>query len=70
MLWTGEIRHSCIAESMGGKVEKKLLFTGFLKIGTDSGDDPSRLTGVLWKLSEVTSALQGHCLPQPLPMIT
>jgi len=55
---------------MGGKVEKKLLFTGFLKIGTDSGDDPSRLTGVLWKLSEVTSALQGHCLPQPLPMIT
>ena len=45
MLWNREIGHSCIAESMGGKVEKKLLFTGFLKIGRGPGDDPSRLQG-------------------------
>lgn len=42
---------------MGGKVEKNLLFPGFIKVGRNSGGATSRLGGVLWQLSEVTSTL-------------
>lgn len=55
MIWRREIKHCCVRVRMGGEVENNLLFPDFIKTGRNSGDATSRLGGMLWQLSELTS---------------